>query len=273
GSMSGRRRHPSSGPTSRSPAVSSKMCGGASICVCRARQSATRTAVLSGASSCMPGSSSVAANDFGRRLRCEARGARKKQGNGPYLVDGRGVDGLQLAGSRDCRGLAVDIDDIQAEQLLLRLRDRAKLSLPGEPIVNLAKVRHERGVLLRSQPQDLRFRVVRENGVEHDIFPVINSDAFYSYAAVPHAMNSVMTNNNPHSTIRRAGPEDAPTLASLGTATFTETFGHLYPPEDLHAFLGSSHSVDAWTRILRDPQRAVWLAALGGARPVGYIAV
>ena len=86
-------------------------------------------------------------------------------------------------------------------------------------------------------------------------------------------MNSVMTNNNPHSTIRRAGPEDAPTLASLGTATFTETFGHLYPPEDLHAFLGSSHSVDAWTRILRDPERAVWLAALAGAMPVGYIAV
>ena len=38
--------------------------------------------------------------------------------------------------------------------------------------------------------------------------------------------------------IRRAVPTDTATLAELGTTTFIETFGHLYPPEDLQAFLG-----------------------------------
>jgi diamine N-acetyltransferase len=76
-----------------------------------------------------------------------------------------------------------------------------------------------------------------------------------------------------HVTLRRAGPGDAPVLTSLGAATFTETFGHLYPPQDLHAFLAGSHSVDAWMRALTDPQRAVWLAALADTPPVGFIAV
>lgn len=82
-----------------------------------------------------------------------------------------------------------------------------------------------------------------------------------------------MANGNPGATIRRATPDDAATLAALGTSTFTETFGHLYPPEDLQAFLGESHSVDAWTRTLTDSQRAIWLAALADATPIGFIAV
>lgn len=85
--------------------------------------------------------------------------------------------------------------------------------------------------------------------------------------------NSAMTNSDARAIIRRAGPDDAPTLAGLGAATFTETFGHLYPPEDLHAFLVGSHSIDAWTRALTDPQRAVWLAVLADTMPAGYIAV
>jgi ribosomal protein S18 acetylase RimI-like enzyme len=81
-----------------------------------------------------------------------------------------------------------------------------------------------------------------------------------------------MTDSNPQAAIRRAGGADAPTLATLGAATFTETFGHLYAPEDLDAYLVGSHSVDAWTRTLTHPQRAVWLATLGGM-PAGFIAV
>lgn len=73
--------------------------------------------------------------------------------------------------------------------------------------------------------------------------------------------------------IRRATAEDARTLAALGAATFTETFGHLYPTEDLQGFLAGSHSVEAWTRGLADPGRAVWLAALPGGTPIGFIAV
>lgn len=74
-------------------------------------------------------------------------------------------------------------------------------------------------------------------------------------------------------TVRRATPDDARTLAALGAATFTETFGHLYPAEDLEAFLARAHSIDAWARLLADPERAVWIAALGDATPIGFIAV
>ena len=41
-------------------------------------------------------------------------------------------------------------------------------------------------------------------------------------------------------TIRRATPDDASTFSSLAARAFTESFGHLYPPEDLAAFIASS---------------------------------
>ncbi len=83
----------------------------------------------------------------------------------------------------------------------------------------------------------------------------------------------VMTNTNPQVTIRRATPKDASILAALGAATFTETFGHLYPPEDLQTFLVGSHSVGAWTHTLEDAQRAVWVATLADGAPIGFIVV
>ena len=76
-----------------------------------------------------------------------------------------------------------------------------------------------------------------------------------------------------HVDIRRATSADATTMAPLGAATFTETFGHLYPPEDLQTFLEGSHSIEAWTRALTDPQRAIWLATLPDATPIGFLAV
>jgi ribosomal protein S18 acetylase RimI-like enzyme len=81
------------------------------------------------------------------------------------------------------------------------------------------------------------------------------------------------TDGHPQAAIRRATPDDASILAVLGAATFSETFGHLYPPGDLHAFLTGSHSVDAWTRTLVDSQRAVWVAELADAAPIGFIVV
>jgi ribosomal protein S18 acetylase RimI-like enzyme len=74
-------------------------------------------------------------------------------------------------------------------------------------------------------------------------------------------------------TIRRAVPKDSSTLAVLGAATFTETFGHLYPPEDLQTFLATYHCVEAWDRALTDPHRAIWIAALPDATQIGFIAV
>lgn len=81
-----------------------------------------------------------------------------------------------------------------------------------------------------------------------------------------------MNHRNLQPTIRPATTGDARMLAALGAATFTETFGHLYRQEDLQAFLAESHSVQAWTRKLADPDHAVWIA-LHPDEPIGFIAV
>ena len=82
-----------------------------------------------------------------------------------------------------------------------------------------------------------------------------------------------MTHTDSQVTIRRATAADAPLLAELGAATFTETFGHLYPPEDLQHFLVGTHSLDTWTRVLADPQRATWIATLADETPIAFLAV
>jgi ribosomal protein S18 acetylase RimI-like enzyme len=71
--------------------------------------------------------------------------------------------------------------------------------------------------------------------------------------------------------IRRAGAADAIALAELGTATFVETFGHLYSAEDLAAFLSRSHSQSRYSELLGDPDIAIWLAFGGRGPPVGYL--
>jgi ribosomal protein S18 acetylase RimI-like enzyme len=82
-----------------------------------------------------------------------------------------------------------------------------------------------------------------------------------------------MMNASPQLIIRRATTGDAEMLAALGAATFTETFGHLYPEEDMQAYLSEYHSVDAWTRLLADAGRAVWIAMLADVAPIGFITV
>lgn len=62
---------------------------------------------------------------------------------------------------------------------------------------------------------------------------------------------------------RNAGPDDAALMSQLGARTFTETFGHLYSPENLAAFL-LNHSVDNWQRELSDPRFTVRLAEEDG---------
>ncbi|MCR5874896.1 GNAT family N-acetyltransferase [Phenylobacterium sp. J426] len=69
--------------------------------------------------------------------------------------------------------------------------------------------------------------------------------------------------------IRRAGPEDAETLSALGAQTFSETFGHLYPPSDLATFLREAYGLPRTRADLADPAKAAWLVEVGG-RPVGY---
>ena len=71
--------------------------------------------------------------------------------------------------------------------------------------------------------------------------------------------------------IRRATVEDAAALSSLATATFVETFGHLYEREDLQAFLDDSYAMEKQATILGHPDYAVWLLEADG-RPVGHCA-
>ena len=68
--------------------------------------------------------------------------------------------------------------------------------------------------------------------------------------------------------LRTPSPTDAPALAALARDSFTETFGHLYAPADLAAFL-AGHTADSWAATLASPADAVCVAQLGGA-PIGY---
>lgn len=71
--------------------------------------------------------------------------------------------------------------------------------------------------------------------------------------------------------IRRATVDDAATLSRLATATFVETFGHLYPDEDLQAFLQDAYAVDKQAVILGHPDYAVWFLERDGVA-VGHCA-
>ena len=73
--------------------------------------------------------------------------------------------------------------------------------------------------------------------------------------------------------IRAATAEDAAALAELGAATFTETFGYLYPPEDLQEFLSRSHTPESWSRTLSDPSRGVFVVEHRSGRKIGFIVV
>jgi len=69
--------------------------------------------------------------------------------------------------------------------------------------------------------------------------------------------------------IRRVTPADAEVLSRLGAETYVETFGHLYPPEDLDAFLASAYGPERITADLADPAKAMWAVEMDGAM-VGY---
>ncbi len=71
--------------------------------------------------------------------------------------------------------------------------------------------------------------------------------------------------------LRRATVDDADTLSVLAARTFTETFGHLYPPEDLAAFLADAYAVGKQRTILAHPDYAVWLLEHDGAA-IGHAA-
>lgn len=59
---------------------------------------------------------------------------------------------------------------------------------------------------------------------------------------------------------RPAVAEDAAALARFAAESFTATFGHLYPPEDLAAFLAESYGPAVQAREIADPQAEHLLA-------------
>ncbi|GAB2625063.1 GNAT family N-acetyltransferase [Novilysobacter erysipheiresistens] len=71
--------------------------------------------------------------------------------------------------------------------------------------------------------------------------------------------------------IRRATPDDAGVLSPLAAQTFTETFGHLYPADDLQAFLAESYAIERQRVILQHPDYAVWLLEQDG-EAIGHAA-
>jgi ribosomal protein S18 acetylase RimI-like enzyme len=68
---------------------------------------------------------------------------------------------------------------------------------------------------------------------------------------------------------RTATAADAEALAELGAHTFTDTFGHLYQPDDLEIFL-QNHSPENWDKELNDPAFEVRVAESDG-KLVGYV--
>jgi diamine N-acetyltransferase len=70
-------------------------------------------------------------------------------------------------------------------------------------------------------------------------------------------------------TLRVPTPADAPALAAAARDTFTETFGHLYAPEDLAAFL-EQHTPEAWAAQIADPAYAIRIAEADGTA-AGYL--
>ena len=69
--------------------------------------------------------------------------------------------------------------------------------------------------------------------------------------------------------IRRATLADAEALSEIGARTFTETFGHLYPADDLALFLAEAYGLEATRKTLADPAKAAWLVEVEDA-VIGY---
>ncbi|KWS06765.1 acetyltransferase, GNAT family [Lysobacter capsici AZ78] len=80
-----------------------------------------------------------------------------------------------------------------------------------------------------------------------------------------------MTSETPQFLIRRAVVADAATVADIAARTFVETFGDMYPPEDLAFFLKDSYSVEKQAVILSHPDYAIFLLERDGV-VVGHAA-
>lgn len=65
-------------------------------------------------------------------------------------------------------------------------------------------------------------------------------------------------------------PHHIPALSQLAIDTFTETFAHLYPPEDLAAFLEKSYAPEKLAGEIADPTQ-FWRIVYDGDDAVAYL--
>jgi ribosomal protein S18 acetylase RimI-like enzyme len=70
-------------------------------------------------------------------------------------------------------------------------------------------------------------------------------------------------------TYRDAVAGDAPALAEHARATWVATFGALYPPQDLQAFLSTRFGADIQRAEIADPD-TLYRLALSGGEIIGY---
>jgi GNAT superfamily N-acetyltransferase len=70
-------------------------------------------------------------------------------------------------------------------------------------------------------------------------------------------------------TLRQAGVNDAQAMSRIACRTFTDTFGHMYPDEDLQDFLRTNYSIAECERLLADDRYAVWLLE-DGSETIGH---
>ena len=69
--------------------------------------------------------------------------------------------------------------------------------------------------------------------------------------------------------IRRATPDDSGVLCLLAERTFVQTFGHLYPPEDLAFYLSIAYPGEQQREQLESGDYAAWLLEIDG-EAVGF---
>ncbi len=65
--------------------------------------------------------------------------------------------------------------------------------------------------------------------------------------------------------------DEIPSLARIGAHSFTQTFSHLYKPEDLSMFLEENHSETAYAKMFDDPQTCIWVAEETAGDLAGYV--
>lgn len=76
--------------------------------------------------------------------------------------------------------------------------------------------------------------------------------------------------------LRECGPEDARTLALVGSSTFLESYAGLLPAESILWHTSTNHSPQAYDELLQHSTNRAWVAevpptwAQGRGAPVGY---